>query len=242
MPQLIIGHTTDTTARIWVQGDKAVPARCAVEPASPSAEPPKHIRLHVGDGLYRHRRLQRPERRTRVHRPRHVFSCRERVSGTFRTIRRARAVRGCRSASCFRAAICRWSASTISWRFSWRLPGRQRPCSRSIFRLTAGSVFGFNWLRRLVRWPLQRLLMTRRRPRQEDDRHQAAGAAVSQEPVPEARGRVRVPTGGYRRCRMATTRVRFRRWATSSSHQARAGCSPVRPDATPTNGGTAGSS
>lgn len=45
MAQLIIGHTTDTTARIWVRGDKSFDCTLTIDPAPERGAPVARLDL-----------------------------------------------------------------------------------------------------------------------------------------------------------------------------------------------------
>ena len=158
MAQLIIGHTTDTTARIWVQGDKCRSCEVSVEPAPRAAESRKLARLHSEkdytdivdfSGL-------KPNTKYTVQA---TFSPdRGRVSGTFRTMA---GQAGEPLPFSFVLSSCNLSVVSISNLLAYLLAAAGTSAAVDSLDLPPdrwkwfGFWLGITWLRRLLKRPLR---------------------------------------------------------------------------------------
>ena len=181
MPYLIIGHTTETTARLWVRGDrdsKHLRGRAAV--SGRSARPSVAVVA----------REITPQRLTSTASSLvSITSCMRRflrrpvasAAGSARFVE-SLPDRPHHSASCSPAAISPLSASTISWRALPRPPGHRWRTRPSISRCRVGRTRASSGCDRLLRVSAQEDVEIDCVAGRLGDRHQAARFAVLRSP------------------------------------------------------------
>jgi phosphodiesterase/alkaline phosphatase D-like protein len=157
MAQLIIGHTTETTARIWVRGDRA----CTCEVAVRAAGDPTVQRIPLGDetddtGIVDFENLT-ADTQYAVTATFRAFRKQE-VHGRFRTLRRP--IDGTPLSFSFVLSSCNLSVVSINNFLALLLASAGAATAMSSLDLPVERWRAprFAWLWHLVRWPLKWLL------------------------------------------------------------------------------------